>query len=138
MSSKTLYSYSDIAKIIGKSKTYVSNFISKHVRKNDIEINKIYTIPNNNVYIDSESLERIKEKINQIRIKKLNSKSKRTEKMYWKVSVFDDKVGYFIVKKCSLTKREAVVLRNKYLLQKKRARISPHIRQTIIQYSLLK
>ena len=122
-----LYTYAEAAKEIGIAVKTLMNNISNNKDK----IKKIYVADSRFPYIDQDSVDFL---ISIRRTKKKAAEKPKPEKKsrmlhydrFWKVSVFNNKIGKFIVRHVCLTYSKAMKLAEKYIACGNLSRATPH------------
>lgn len=107
------YTYNDLMEILGVSRTA----IEKRARR--LGING--TANGGRKYFTTEDLEELK----KIHTRKTGTARKRQKQIYYRFSVFEPAYNAFIVKKCSLTRKEADRLCEEYTMKGFIAKSSP-------------
>lgn len=122
-----LYTYAEAAKEIGIAVKTLTN----NIANNKDKIKKIYVADSRFPHIDQDSVDFL---ISIRRAKKRTSEKPKPEKKshrlhydrFWKVSVFDSKIGKFIVRHVCLTYSKAMKLAEKYIASGNLSRATPH------------
>ena len=107
------YTYNDLMEILGVSRTA----IEKRARRLGIK----GTANGGRKYFTTEDLEELK----KIHTRKTGTAKKKQNQIYYRFSVFEPAYNAFIVKKCSLTRKEADRLCEEYTMKGFIARSSP-------------
>lgn len=107
------YTYNDLMEILGVSRTA----IEKRARR--LGING--TANGGRKYFTAEDLEELK----KIHTRKTGTAKKKQNQIYYRFSVFEPAYNVFIVKKCSLTRKEADRLCEEYTMKGFIAKSSP-------------
>lgn len=107
------YTYNDLMEILGVSRTA----IEKRARR--LGING--TANGGRKYFTAEDLEELK----KIHTRKTGTAKKKQKPIYYRFSVFEPAYNAFIVKKCSLTRKEAERLCEEYTMKGFIAKSSP-------------
>ena len=122
-----LYTYAEAAKEIGIAVKTLTN----NIANNRDKIKKIYVADSRFPHIDQDSVDFL---ISIRRARKKAAEKPKPEKKsrmlhydrFWKVSVFDSKIGKYIVRHVCLTYSKAMKLAEKYIAQGNLSRATPH------------
>lgn len=114
---KKYYSTKELSKLTGKS---IGSISMKLTRDKTIGI-----LINHFRYFSQEDIEKLKEtKCTRIRDTK-NIKPKQKQ-MFWKISEYNNDLGTYVVKICSLTEEKAKFLETVWIEQGRYVRATPH------------
>lgn len=116
---KKYYSTKELSELTGKS---IGSISMKLTRDKTIGI-----LINHFRYFSQEDIEKLKgTKCTLIRGTK-NIKPKQKKQMFWKISEYNNDLGTYVVKICSLTEEKAKFLETVWIEQGRYVRATPHI-----------